>query len=50
LNKLSYYLKEKQFRRRDIVFKEGEVADNVYFIKEGEFEVILIYYKCIVDN
>ncbi|CDW91734.1 cyclic nucleotide-binding domain containing protein [Stylonychia lemnae] len=41
LNKLSYYLKEKQFRRRDIVFKEGDVADVVYFIKEGEFETKL---------
>lgn len=39
LNKLSYYLKDKNFRRRDIVFKEGQVADGIYFIKEGEFEV-----------
>lgn len=39
LNKLSYFLKEKQYRRRDLVFREGELADHVYFIKEGEFEI-----------
>ena len=39
LNKLSYYLKEKQFRRRDIIYREGDLADIIYFVKEGEFEV-----------
>lgn len=39
LNKLSYFLKEKQFRRRDVVFREGDEADLIYFIKDGEFEV-----------
>lgn len=37
--KLLYYFKERVYRRRDIVYKEGEVAEGVYFIKEGEFEV-----------
>lgn len=39
LVKLLYYFKEKTFRRRDVVYKENEVSDGVYFIKEGEFEV-----------
>lgn len=39
LNKLSYFFKEKYYRRRDIMYKEGELADHVYFIKEGEFEI-----------
>ena len=39
LNKLSYFLKEKVFRRRDIVYNEGDVADVIYFTKDGEFEV-----------
>ena len=39
LNKLSYFLKEKQFRSRDIVYKEGDIADQIYFIKEGKFEI-----------
>lgn len=39
LNKLSYFFKEKQFRRRDIVFKEGDLVDHIYFVKEGEFEI-----------
>lgn len=39
LNKLSQFLKEKQFRRRDVVYKEGDLADIIYFIKEGEFEI-----------
>jgi CRP-like cAMP-binding protein len=39
LNKLSYFLKEKIFRRRDIIYNEGDVADSIYFTKDGEFEV-----------
>lgn len=39
LNKLVYFLKEKVFRRRDIVYGEGDTAEFVYFTKEGEFEV-----------
>ena len=39
LNKLSYFLKEKVFRRRDIVYNEGDVADTIYFTKDGEFEI-----------
>ena len=42
LTKLSYYFKERQFRRRDVMFKEGDMADGIYFIKEGEFEVIIL--------
>jgi hypothetical protein len=43
LTKLSYYLKEKSFRRRDVVYKEGDAADGIYFIKDGEFEVSLMF-------
>jgi hypothetical protein len=39
LNKLSYFLKERIFRRRDIVYNEGDEADVIYFVKDGEFEV-----------
>ena len=39
LAKLSYYLKDRFYRRRDFIFKEGEIADGIYFIKEGEFEI-----------
>jgi CRP-like cAMP-binding protein len=39
LQQLSYYLKEKVVRRRDRGFKEGEQANGMYFIVDGEFEV-----------
>jgi CRP-like cAMP-binding protein len=39
LAKLSYYLKDKGFRRRDAMFREGDLGDGIYFIKDGEFEV-----------
>lgn len=42
LTKLSYYLKDKQYRRRDLMFREGEVADGIFFVREGEFEVIYL--------
>lgn len=35
LVKLIYYFKEKTYRRRDIVFKENDDSDGMYFIKEG---------------
>lgn len=40
LVKLTQYLKEKTYRRRDVVYKEGDVSDGVFFIKDGEFEVM----------
>ena len=48
LVKLTQYLKEKAFRRRDVVYKEGEISDGVYFIREGEFEVIYIFSECLI--
>ena len=39
LTQLLYYLKEKNYRRRDMLFKEGDPSEGVYFIKDGEFEV-----------
>lgn len=43
--RLTQYLKEKIFRRRDIVYNEGDISDKIYFIREGEFEVnsLLLY-------
>ena len=50
LIKLLYYLKERYYRRRDIVYKEKDLADGVYFIKEGEFEVrISVYFNRDID-
>jgi len=39
LSQLSYYLKERQLIRRNVLFKEGQEADGIYFIQDGEFEV-----------
>lgn len=39
LVKLTYFLKERNMRRRDILFHENDVADGLFFIKEGEFEI-----------
>lgn len=36
---MSYYLIEKSLRRRDTIFKEGDISEGIYFIKDGEFEV-----------
>ena len=41
--KLSYFLKDKVLRRRDILYREGDIADGLYFIKEGELEISIKY-------
>lgn len=33
------YFEVKTFVRNDIIFKEGDVADKIYFIWNGEIEV-----------
>ena len=33
---------EKKFERKSIIFREGENADLIYFIKSGEFKVFLL--------
>jgi CRP-like cAMP-binding protein len=38
LMKLSYFFTEKTIRRGQILYKEGDPASNVYFIKSGEFK------------
>ena len=31
-------MKEKNLKRRNVLFKEGDLAEGLYLIKEGEFE------------
>jgi CRP-like cAMP-binding protein len=40
LTKLSYYFKQRLFTRKQVVYREGEEADLVYFVKEGEFQLL----------
>lgn len=42
---LTYFLTEKILRRRDILYREGDIADGIYFIKEGELELTIKYKK-----
>lgn len=44
--KLSYYFKQRTFNRKQIVYKEGDFAEHVYFVKEGEFQLL----KKIITN
>lgn len=43
--KLSYFLKEKTLRRRDVLYKEGDTADGMYFLREGELELSFKYKR-----
>jgi CRP-like cAMP-binding protein len=36
---MSYYLKEKSFRRGGCIYREGDSSEGIYFIKDGDFEV-----------
>ena len=40
LNILLYYCEEKTFPKNTILFKEGDPSGHVFFIREGEVEVI----------
>ncbi|CDW73238.1 cyclic nucleotide-binding domain containing protein [Stylonychia lemnae] len=40
VQRLTYYLKEVKFNRGHVVYKIGQKVDGIYFIKEGEFELI----------
>lgn len=48
--KLSYFLKEKHLRRRDVLYQEGDPADGIYFIKEGQLEVSIKYKREEIDT
>ena len=39
LDKLSYYFKSHCFSRNQIVYKENDIAESVYIVKSGEFEL-----------
>ena len=36
---LSFYFKTKKYPRKSYVFKEGDLADCIYIIQEGEFQL-----------
>jgi CRP-like cAMP-binding protein len=40
LNQLNFYLKERDFVRKQIVYKKGQPTDGLYFVKSGSFEVL----------
>jgi hypothetical protein len=40
LAKFTYYLKRHTFKRNQIVYKEGDPCESVFFVINGEFEVL----------
>ena len=42
LFRILYYFSSIKYKMDQIVFKEGESAEKIYFVKMGEFEVDLI--------
>lgn len=39
LQRLTYYFRSRKVKKRQIIYKEGEVADEVYLIQHGEFSL-----------
>ena len=37
--KISYFFKEREYTRKGVVFREGDPAEEVFFVKEGEIEI-----------
>ena len=44
LTNIMHYFTVKQYIIRENIFKEGEKAEFIYFIRSGEIEVTLIIY------
>jgi len=39
--KLSFFLKNRTLKRKQVLYQEGDPVEWVYFVKEGEFKVML---------
>lgn len=39
LQKLCYYFKERQYKRKQALFRSGQFADEVFIVKSGEFQL-----------
>jgi cAMP-dependent protein kinase regulator len=37
--RLTYYMEEKKFQKGQYVYREGDNAEGVYFVRYGEFEM-----------
>ena len=40
MQRISYYFKEQIYRRKQVVFSVGDPSSTLYFIREGEFQVL----------
>mgnify|MGYP003563412372 FL=1 len=40
MQKFSYYFSEKALKKHQLLFREGEKTDGVFFVKSGEFKVL----------
>ena len=46
LTKLSYIFKEKKFSKGQVVYSEQDLSEDVFFVKEGEFEFLRsVFFK-----
>lgn len=43
--KIAYYLEEKVLMSRETLYKEGEEANAIYFVKKGEIQVDLLLFS-----
>lgn len=51
LMKLSYYFRELRLVRKQVVFAEGESGDDLFFIKQGEFQLSkIIQHSSVKGN
>lgn len=39
LKRLYYHMEIKKYIRKQVVYKQNDIADTMYFIKNGEFQV-----------
>lgn len=38
--KLSFFFEEKTYYRKHIIYREGDISNEVYIIREGEFQFV----------
>lgn len=49
LEQISYLIKKQKFQKGQAIFIEGDQAELVYIIKEGEFKVYILYIFSIKE-
>ena len=50
MGKYSFFLEKQKFKRGQIIYKEKSIADRVYIVKKGEFQLERKMHRDLKDT